>query len=56
MPEIEHSQLTSPAPYLAMAFFCKRIDEDERGLKSFINSIDTLAFKLGDGESPSDSA
>lgn len=38
------------APYLAMAFFCERIDTDGRGLKTFVNAIDTLRFNLKDGE------
>ena len=37
---------TLQAPYLAMAFFCNDITEDESGLKTFVQAIDTLSFNL----------
>ena len=31
-------------PYIAVALFCERTQEDENGSKSFINTVDTLNF------------
>ena len=35
-------------PFISVALFCERTDEDERGVKSFINAIDTLNFDLSE--------
>lgn len=40
--------MTVDGPYISRALFCEKIDETEGGVKSFINTIDTLNFRLDD--------
>lgn len=35
-------------PYIAVALFCERVEEDENGSKSFISNVDTLTFTPDD--------
>lgn len=37
-------------PQISTAMFCERVDEDERGVKSFIGAMDTLKFSSGSTE------
>lgn len=38
-------------PQISTAMFCERVDEDERGVKSFIGSMDTLNFSSESSDS-----
>lgn len=40
--------MSDTGPFISRALFCERIDEAESGAKSFINTVDTLNFRLDD--------
>ena len=45
-----NNETEDKTPYLAMAFFCDRIEVDELGLKTYVSAIDSLGFKLEEGQ------
>lgn len=40
--------MTVDGPYITRVLFCEKIEESDSGVKSFINTIDTLNFQLSD--------